>query len=43
MALRLLRCALSGEERDNDRVAKAMTIDMDVSWLDDTAIVVVGL
>ncbi|KAJ3532993.1 hypothetical protein NMY22_g7523 [Coprinellus aureogranulatus] len=43
MALRLLRAALSGEDRDIDRVAKAMTIDMDVSWLDDTAIVVVGL
>lgn len=43
MALRLLRCALGGTGRENDRVAKALTIDMDVSWLDDTAIVVLGL
>ncbi|EAU81984.2 hypothetical protein CC1G_09170 [Coprinopsis cinerea okayama7 len=43
MALRLLRRALGGEERNNDKVAKALTVDMDVSWLDDTAIVVVGL
>ncbi|TFK25761.1 protein serine/threonine phosphatase 2C [Coprinopsis marcescibilis] len=43
MALRLLRRVLSGEERNNDRVAKALTVDMDVSWVDDTAIVVVGI
>ncbi|KAH6919164.1 phosphatase 2C-like domain-containing protein [Coprinopsis sp. MPI-PUGE-AT-0042] len=43
MAMRLLRRALGGEERSNDRVSKVLTVDMDVSWVDDTAIVVLSL
>ncbi|KAK7438405.1 hypothetical protein VKT23_018018 [Stygiomarasmius scandens] len=38
MALRLLRRALGGQ--DQASVSKCLTLDMDVAWLDDTAIVV---
>jgi pyruvate dehydrogenase phosphatase len=38
MALRLLRRALGGE--DCFSVSRVLTLDMDVAWIDDTAIVV---
>jgi pyruvate dehydrogenase phosphatase len=38
MALRLLWQALGGE--DSDSVSRVLTLDMDSSWIDDTAIVV---
>ncbi|RDB19349.1 [Pyruvate dehydrogenase [acetyl-transferring]]-phosphatase 1, mitochondrial [Hypsizygus marmoreus] len=38
MALRLLRRALGGEDRYS--VSRVLTLDMDVAWIDDTAIVV---
>ncbi|KAK0229067.1 phosphatase 2C-like domain-containing protein [Armillaria nabsnona] len=38
MALRLLRRALGGEDRF--KVSKVLTLNMDVAWIDDTAIVV---
>jgi pyruvate dehydrogenase phosphatase len=38
MALRLLWQALGGE--DSDGVSRVLTLDMDSSWIDDTAIVV---
>jgi pyruvate dehydrogenase phosphatase len=38
MALRLLRQALGGD--DSFSVSRALTLDMDVAWMDDTAIVV---
>jgi len=38
MALRLLREALGGEDRD--KVSSVLTLDMDVQWIDDTSIVV---
>jgi pyruvate dehydrogenase phosphatase len=38
MALRLLRRALGGEDRYS--VSCVLTLDMDVAWIDDTAIVV---
>lgn len=37
-ALRLLWRALGGEDRY--RVSRVLTLDMDVAWIDDTAIVV---
>jgi pyruvate dehydrogenase phosphatase len=37
MALRLLRRALGG---DRYSVSRVLTLDMDVAWIDDTAIVV---
>lgn len=37
MALRLLRRALGG---DRNGVSRVLTLDMDVAWIDDTAIVV---
>ena len=38
MALRLLRQVLGGE--DCFSVSRVLTLDMDVAWIDDTAIVV---
>ena len=38
MALRLLREALGGEDRD--KVSSVLTLDMDEAWIDDTSIVV---
>jgi len=38
MALSLLRKALGGEDRFS--VSRVLTLDMDVAWIDDTAIVV---
>ncbi|KAG6909587.1 hypothetical protein DXG01_016626 [Tephrocybe rancida] len=38
MALRLLRRALGGDDRYS--VSRVLTLDMDVAWIDDTAIVV---
>ena len=37
MALRLLRRSLGG---DRYSVSRVLTLDMDVAWIDDTAIVV---
>lgn len=37
MALRLLRRALGG---DRNAVSRVLTLDMDIAWIDDTAIVV---
>jgi pyruvate dehydrogenase phosphatase len=41
MALRLLRQALGGD--DYFSVSRALTLDMNIAWLDDTAIVVQNL
>jgi pyruvate dehydrogenase phosphatase len=38
LAVQLLRCALGGE--DLYSVSRVLTLDMDVSWIDDTSIVV---
>lgn len=38
MALRLLRRALGGDDRDS--VSRVLTLDMEVAWIDDTSIVV---
>ena len=38
LALRLLRQALGGD--DDFSVSRALTLDMNIAWLDDTAIVV---
>ena len=38
MALKLLREALGGEDRD--KVSTVLTLDMDEAWIDDTSIVV---
>jgi pyruvate dehydrogenase phosphatase len=41
MALRLLREALGGD--DCFSVSRVLTLDMDVAWIDDTAIIVQDL
>lgn len=41
MALQLLRRALGGDDRSS--VSMVLTLDMDVAWIDDTAIVVHAL